>query len=487
MTEAVPAGGASFRSSALVMVGGAAAAQLVPLLALPVVTRLYGPGAVGLQALFITLTTVAAVVATLRLDLATVLPERQERAYDIARAVLVVVGLVVTTLLLVAAVAGGRMSSLLGAPGGLWLWLLAPMVLGAALTQMGVAFATRSKDFRQIAVVGVVHQVVLATVAIGLGLASAPLEGLVVAKVCAQLVSVLLLRRSGFVRVSAWLAASSWVGARGAVVRYRQFVVFNTPYSLLGTVTRDAPVLLFAAMGSAAAVAYYALARTLTLAPATLVSAGLSQVFFREAVELRGTPALSALALRLLRLGAFGTLPLFAVLTVFGDVLFAVALGERWRPAGVFVMVLAPAFWLGLQAGWPERLYEVAEAQSVSFRIQVVSDSCIFAGLATVLAVTGDELVAMATFSVAIAVYYAVYLAGAYRVSRFPLRPLVTVLAGAVAAYGCSAGLLGLLRVSLGPDPSTLVLAVVLMGITVPGMLFLAGVLLGPLRRDDGK
>lgn len=52
------------------MLGGFALAQIIPLLAVPVLTRLYTPEAFGLQLLFMGVVAVLVIACTLRLDLA---------------------------------------------------------------------------------------------------------------------------------------------------------------------------------------------------------------------------------------------------------------------------------------------------------------------------------------------------------------------------------------------------------------------------------
>lgn len=69
-----------FAGDVLKLVGGTAFAQALAVLASPVLTRLYGPEAFGIAALFVAVTGIISVVACLRYELAIMLPKRDGEA-----------------------------------------------------------------------------------------------------------------------------------------------------------------------------------------------------------------------------------------------------------------------------------------------------------------------------------------------------------------------------------------------------------------------
>lgn len=64
----------------ITLVTGAAVAQVVPLLASPLITRLYDPHEVGIQAVYVSWMSTLAVLATARYEMAIVLPAEEKRA-----------------------------------------------------------------------------------------------------------------------------------------------------------------------------------------------------------------------------------------------------------------------------------------------------------------------------------------------------------------------------------------------------------------------
>lgn len=109
--------------------------------------------------------------------------------------------------------------------------------------------------------------------------------------------------------VLARLRLVSWAQVGAALKKYRQFLLFNAPYSLIGNVSRDMPIFVFSGISATQAAGFYGLARMVLMAPALLLSGALSQVFYREAVALKGSARLQTLTLALLRLGLLAAAP----------------------------------------------------------------------------------------------------------------------------------------------------------------------------------
>jgi len=432
------------------MLMGTLVAQATPLLASPFLARMYGPEAFGIQTLFMGVASALAVLATCRLDLAMVLPEADTEAGELAAVVLAMTAVLCLLLLAAAAVAGPALAAASGhADQQAWLWMLPLMVGATACTQVCVAFASRRHSFPRVAAANVTNQLVYVASSIGVGLAGAWLQGLALAKLLGQSAGTLMLGASAATRPRL-LRLPDREAAQALLARYRQFLVFNTPYSLVGSVARDAPIFLFSAAGASAPAGYYGLARTMLMAPTLLASNAFSQVFYREAVSLKGTPRLQELTLTLLRAGLTVGAPLFAFGAVWGDLLFATIFGTGWHMAGVMAMWLAPAAWMSVQTGWPERLFEVHMRQGVSFAVQMGSDLATagLAGLTWLL--TRDAVLAIAAFAVCNVLYHHGYLAALFHVAGFSAARLAGALATGWGMFALSAGALAGLRLAAG-------------------------------------
>ena len=302
----------------------------------------------------------------------------------------------------------------------------------------------------RIAKAAVANQAGYAIIAVAIGLLGAHAEGLVWAKIGGQLLGLTIILGGVGYALRRAVRNWSWPRIRKAGCRYRQFLYYNTPYSLIGTIARDMPIFVFAGLSATAAAGFYGLTRTVLLAPTLLVSGALSQVFFREAVALKGTPRLAELTEGLLKLGLLAGAPLFAFCTVWGDVLFETLFGATWSQAGHFAMIMAPAAWMSLQTGWPERLFEVSMRQDVSFKVQIAADIITAVAVIAPLVMGLDVIISIAAFTVANLLYHCVYLIAIYRVSGFEATRLARLLGLGWGAFGLSCLALGGLRLLPG-------------------------------------
>ena len=330
-------------------------------------------------------TTSLSVLGTLRLDLAAVLPESSRDASVLVRLILWQSVALAGAITLVVLVWGGHIGRALGDAGSEWLWFVGPMCVALALSQASIAMATRDRSFGKIALLSICTSAGFAVFGCVLWVMDVRGDGLVLARLAAQVAGVLLVVRLGLLRPLREGPRLTWPLARRTHRRFRQFLVFNTPYSFFSSIAGDLPILLFSFVSSTGTAAAYALAKMVLIAPTRLVSSALSQVFYKEAVDFLNQPRLEFLARRMLWVGLMFGFPGFAVITIWGDVLFVAVFGSNWDYAGRVAMILAPSMWLCLQTGWVQRIFEATGRQRLSFSVQGIFDAAVIVSMVTLL------------------------------------------------------------------------------------------------------
>lgn len=429
----------SFLANARVMLGGFAIAQSLPILVAPLLTRLFAPEAFGLQTLFMSCLSVLIVLSTLRLDLALVMAEDQQDAQSLTTIVLLNTLMVSSALLVVLTCLGESIAGWLEHEGTtFWLWLLVPALAAAAISQTFLGLLSRERRFKDVAKANILNQMLYVTTALLFGVAGTSVTGLVTARLAGQIGLAVF---AGYVCWSMIreISISQLSPLADLWVRYNQFVIYNTPYSLIGSIAREMPVYAFVATTATAAAGFYGLARSIMLVPSMLMSASLSQVFYREAVDLKGTPELEAKATALLTLSLCIFTPLLAFVCAWGDELFGFVFGQRWQTAGVYSMVLAPAAWLSIQTAWPERLFEVFRKQDISFRLQIFFDVLTAVAVLSAITMVTDPLFVIAAFSLVNCAYHLFYLHALATVSAFDVPKLRgKLLTGSVVFAGAT-------------------------------------------------
>jgi O-antigen/teichoic acid export membrane protein len=318
--------------------------QLILLLALPLLTRLYPPADYGVLATYSAWVLILSAVVTLRLEFAILLPEDDTEAEQTTT-----VGVLITVCL--SAIAGLLLWALatilhLGLLKAIKPWVVL-LTIGTVLNAISWLFTlrlTRQRRFQLQAHSRWVQSLVYVLAQLVGGFLRLGTFGLIGGQLLGQLASVGMLGwRWRPVRVS-------WRTVGSTVRRYWQFPVYNAPTSLLQTLSQQLPLLLTVSFYSLKEAGWLALGMRLIAAPIDLLGVSVGHVYLGRAAEYsrRSSTELRQLMWRTMRLMfTIGILPTL-LLMAFAPTLFEWVFGARWRPTGEYLQILAPVLlcWL---------------------------------------------------------------------------------------------------------------------------------------------
>jgi O-antigen/teichoic acid export membrane protein len=358
-----PVPGGAFARHVVTLASGTAIAQLLLILATPVLTRIYTPADYGTLAVYSSILTVLLVLASLRYEAAVPLPEDEDVAGSLlALTLLLLAGIVVVVALVVWLLGDAfvRRANVLAL--GPYLWLLPVGLFGAGAYQALSYWAVRRRAFGRIARTKLSQGTGQVVAQVGLGLAGAGAPGLLVGDVIGRVaggggLAILAFRDRPFARVTgASLAA--------AAARYRRFPLLTTWSGLLNVGSLQLPSILFSAGFGAAAAGLYALSYKMLVLPTMLVAQAVGQVFLARAATLSREPERLRQLTERTALALFaGGLPVFGAVALGGPQLFATVMGSQWEQAGRYAQALAPWFAVWLVSNPLSGLFSVREWQ----------------------------------------------------------------------------------------------------------------------------
>lgn len=407
-----------FARSVSVLAGGTAAAQIMLVLAAPLLTRLYSPEDFGLLAVYVSLLALLGVVSSLRYELAIPLPEDDVDAANLVALSLLLV--VLTTVLSVAFVAllATPIAHALGVPAlEDYLWLLPVGILFSGGYNVFSSWSIRTKRFSTIA--GTKLRQALVTIAIQIVGFKLGGLGLLLGQVAGHSVGTACLARPAFAAPA--FNKISWRGIQQAAVRYHRFPVFTTWSGLANTAGHQLPPIMFAAFFSASAAGLYALAHRVLTLPSNLIGSAIGNVFFSHGSDSYRNGRLTALYAglqdKLVQIG----LPPAILLIVVGPDLFELLFGPNWRVAGNFAQWLAVGAFAGFVVSPLSMVFAILEKQDVGLLLQ----GFLF-GARLIAILTGawlsDLLLTVALFSIASLLGYSAYLVTMAKVTGSLLR-----------------------------------------------------------------
>lgn len=396
----------AFAKGVSVLVGGTAGAQLITVLAAPVLTRLYTPEDFGLLAVYASLLALIGVVASLRYELAIPLPESDVDAANVTALCLGLVGLVTILTAILVLLAGQRVAELLGTPTlAAYFWLLPVGVLFAGAFNVFNYWSVRAKRFSAIA--GTRVRQALATIAVQLAAFKLGGVALLCGQAVGQGVGTYSLGKPAL--ASASFKRVSWKGVIVVARRYRRFPIFTTWAGLFNTAGAQLPPILIAGFFSVSGAGLFALAHRILTLPVTLFGSALQSVFLSGAAQAYRNNQLGVKVSGLLDILTQIAVPPALVLVLVAPDLFELAFGSSWREAGIMAQWMAP--WLVLQfcTGPLTIVNAVTENQHLGLLMQVQ----LFVVRVAMLSIGifyADLLLAIQLFALGSAISYFIFL-----------------------------------------------------------------------------
>lgn len=357
----------TFARGVSVLVGGTAGAQLLMVLAAPLLTRLYTPEDFGLLAVYAGLLALFGVVSSLRYEVAIPLPESNAEAANVLVLSLLVVLVMTSISAIMVFIIGEDVVKALNSPGlGKYFWLLPVGVLFSGIYKVFNYWAVRTKAFGDIAKTRITQT--LATLAVQLVGYKMGSFALLAGQAGGQGIGSVRLARaaSKHQEIQSW----SWPGVLVAAKRYKDFPLFSTWGGLFNTAGIQMPPLMFAAFFSASAAGLYALAHRVLAMPMTLLGEAIGKVFFSNAAEAYREGRLAPLVEKVHRMLAEIAMPATLMLIIAAPEVFALVFGESWAEAGEFARYMAPWLYMVFITSPLSTLFSVLERQRLSMAFQ---------------------------------------------------------------------------------------------------------------------
>lgn len=330
------------------MISGTGAAQLLPLLLIPVISRLYTPDELGQYAVFLSFYVVLVSVATGRFEYAILLPKLNKHARHVFNLGVATSFATCAVSFLIIAVFRKQINVFFNLPEHVyWLYLVPLSAFFYSAFLCASYLLNRYERYAHIAFGKTSQSSVMGGSQVGLGAISLGSFGLICGKVLGDFISLLYLwYQSRSIRKAESYGLSPY---RWAVLakKYQNFPKFTTPHSFINSLSNNLPVFVFSRFFGDALTGLYSMAYKATYMPVQLIASAFAQVFSRKISELHrdGNNLYTFFNKIVLYLAGFALLP-FGVLMIFSPPLFEFILGENWYMSGVIVRFLVPWMYL---------------------------------------------------------------------------------------------------------------------------------------------
>lgn len=378
---------------ASLIASGAAIGQIIAIVTVPIISRIYSPSDFGVMALYASLLAILQVVSGFQFHHAIPLPKDERYAKALVLLSLGLQALFVACLTIILLFSGNFILTKLSMIELIPYRMLIPLgLMATGIYSVLLQWAIRERLFSAVARTRVTQSISGELGKIILGLMGIRPLGLIVGSVISQAGGVTTLLRA--VLKTKALPRATKGEIQRAAIRYRKFPLFGTWSSLLNSLgTRIIPILLVSFYNIRIA-GLFAMAQALLLLPSSFIGQAIGQVFLQRASAARYTEGLHPLALRtyifLLRLGFYPSL----MIAFFSPYLFSFFLGEKWIEAGVYARLLGPMIAFVFVFSPMSLLYSIMNRQEVGLIVEALQITLVV--LAFLLGtLTGNPLIAI--------------------------------------------------------------------------------------------
>lgn len=393
---------------ALKLVSGTTFAQLLLLLAAPILTRLFAPDAWGVLAIFTSITGILGVIACMRYELAIMLPEKDDEAANLLGVSLLFA--MIVSLLTVPVIWWGKGPVIrwLNAPGLTpYLWLVPVMVFIYGVFMALNYWNSRTRHFGRLSIARVISSIATVSGQLGFGYAGYATAGTMIsATVAGSVISATVL--GGQIwrdDRKIFLKSIRWRQMRKGIIRHKKFPLFNSLSALMNTASSLLPPLMLAVFFSSTVVGFFALGQRLLTVPMSLIGSAIAQVFFQRAAVAKNDGTLPSLVGNTFtKLMALGFFPILLVM-VTGKDIFSVVFGSQWADAGIYAQILAPWIISQFISSPMSTLFSVLEIQGQGLLFNTILLVTRIAAL-IIGGLFNSILTALALFSVTGAIIY---------------------------------------------------------------------------------
>ena len=412
------------------LLSGNVVAQAIPILSIPILSRYYTPESFGEWGLFIAVVGIATVLATGRLEMAIVVPEKRSDAVNLGIALLILsLSVSVLAFLMVLSI-GLAMPSWLSIGAGRSVLLIAVM-LGTTLwlgcIRQGFNYwLYRDRRFFHVSTANIIRSAGYCSVAIAIGLFQDRipiLNGLIVGTAMGEILAVLYVFSVVLKETKVEWPDLGSVGR--TVADYRHFIAWGVPGDLLNVLANQLPLFFLSRFFEAGGVGQFVMSRRVLSMPTSLLSKSTGDVFVAYASEdIRKTGECRSLFVKTFGLLAFFSLPIFFILMLVSPKIFPLVLGSQWVVAGQLAQPISILCGLGFVASTLGRVLQVTGRQKLDFFWQVCLLTAILGSTVTVM--LGYSLLTFTWyFSLSYAGCYLFYLAISYAAACYPKQKII--------------------------------------------------------------
>jgi lipopolysaccharide exporter len=358
----------NFVANVLKLISGSVTAQVLGILLVPLLTRIYNPDDIGIFQIFLSITGILIIFSTFSYQFAIMLPKTEEDSANVALLCAILVTLVSLLIALVVYFLPQNVEYIFNSPG-----ISKYLIYIPALTFFnGIYFVqnywlSRKTRFGVISGSRISNTLSTKVFQLLIPIWSVSPFGLIFGYTAGYGIADLFMLKGMKEDIKVFKKVSV-KKMKEMAIQYKNFPLFSSWSDLANTISPQLPTFLLAYFYGTTVVGYFSLANQVVNMPMGLLGAAIEQVFFQKISEAknRNNPEemkiiVSEVYKKLILIGVFPMI----LLLILGKEIFTFAFGKNWYVSGIYIKILVPWIFLVFLSSPISTLYMVFDKQKV--------------------------------------------------------------------------------------------------------------------------
>lgn len=407
-----------FRKNILVLLGGTAIAQIIPIIASPILTRIFLPAEFGYYANFMAISAFASVYISGKYELAILLPKEDKDAVNVLflSAFLALINSIILVLFFsVFSHLIAHKLNLIQIEKQIWLIPIASFI--SVLYLIINEWMIRKKDFLKLIKNKISNTTGITVVSLFSGFLNLS-PGLIIGQIFGQLLSVFMAIFRILQSYKDLFQFISISKMKYYIYKYSNFPKFNIPGQFLNTISGQLPILIFSARFGPEMAGFYAMSDRVLAVPLTYIGNSFNDVFKQRAAEdfkVKGN-CIELYKKTTIMLIKLSFIP-FIILYIFSPFLFSFFFGPSWVNSGNYIRIICLMYFFSFISMPTSWLFVIAEKQ----RLDLIWQSIFFTLTMIALAlgyIYNDVNTMLFTFCIARSIAYCIQIFFTYNLAK---------------------------------------------------------------------
>lgn len=358
-----------FLKAVSVLVGGTAFAQLIGLICLPILTRLYSPEDYAVLGIYVAIVSILSVIACLRLEIAIPIPEKDEEAKSLLILSLLSNFFIVLILYLILFFLNPLLQNFyIIQKLDIWIWFIPLGVFLSGLYSALQYWSTRRKRFKDIAQTRMTQAIFNNGASLSVGFSTGGFWGLILGQLFSFGGGLLKL---GYSTYKDAIQVKKNTELKSVLYKYQDFPKYSTFEALANTSAIQLPLIIIASFLIGPEVGYLMLAMKVLGIPMGLIGSAMSQVYLSHAPAYHQKGELfeytKSILRKILKLVIFP----FLILLLISPYIFGYIFGTQWADIGYYISAMIPWYFMQILSSPVSMSLHIIEEQKIALILQI--------------------------------------------------------------------------------------------------------------------